>query len=107
MFGTAPHFVKQALFSKGLGWSEARFGLALSVPPMPRASLAIASAFRSDAFVEAAKPSFKFVHDFLPNTPSRLHARCEVLGDVATQGADGPDPYLARSSVRLSVPTVR
>jgi len=100
VFGTAPHFVKHALFSKGLGWSEARFGLESSIPPMP-------SAFRSDAFVEAAKPSFKFVHDFLPNTPSRLHARCEVLGDVATQGADGRDPYLATSSVRLSVPTVR
>ena len=92
MFGTAPHFVKHALFSKGLGWSEARFGLALSVPPMPRASLAIASAFRSDAFVEAAKPSFKFVHDFHLHKLFRLDARCEALGDVATQGANGPTP---------------
>jgi hypothetical protein len=107
VFRTAPHFVKQTLFSKGLGWSEARFGLESSIPPMPRVSLAIASAFRSDAFVEAAKPSFKFVHDFFPNTPFRLDARCEVLGDVATQGADGRDPYLATSSVRLSESTAR
>lgn len=85
MFGTAPHFVKQALFSKGLGWSEARFGLESSIPPMP-------SAFRSDAFVEAAKPSFKFVHDFHLHKLFRLDARCEALGDVATQGANGPTP---------------
>jgi hypothetical protein len=75
VFGTASHFVKQTLFSKGLGWSEVRFGLESSIPPMPRASLAIASAFRSDAFVEAAKSNSKFVHDFFPNTPFRLDAR--------------------------------